>query len=323
MKIPYLLVGCSFSAWMRELCSQRFAVSPSRIPRAIAITSISCINSFLGIVQAVTYGSHLSEVEIAEPPLFVIGHWRSGTTLLHELLALDPNSTFPNNYCCFTPHHFLLTERYFGPYFDGFAPLTRPMDAMHFGWDFPQEDEIAMLGLGAESTYWRFAFPDRDGLPVSNRQLVQDESRWEKVFLGLMRRLACRENKRIVLKSPSHSYRILRLLEMFPAARFVYITRTSSDVLRSMRRMHTVLENANALRISAQPVLVSTLQEGMDQLQMTVEKAKMVVPRQQFSEVRFEDLVDDPVPQIQRIYEELGLVGFDALRPRIEEKMSR
>ena len=47
----------------------------------------------------------------------IIGHWRSGTTMLHELLILDPRHTFPNTYQCFEPLHFLWTE--------WFVPRTR------------------------------------------------------------------------------------------------------------------------------------------------------------------------------------------------------
>ncbi len=40
----------------------------------------------------------------------VLGYWRSGTTLLHELLCLDTRYTYPTTHACMNPHHFLLSE---------------------------------------------------------------------------------------------------------------------------------------------------------------------------------------------------------------------
>ena len=45
----------------------------------------------------------------------MIGHWRSGTTLLHELLVLDPRHTFPDTYACFAPNHFLVSGWWMKP----------------------------------------------------------------------------------------------------------------------------------------------------------------------------------------------------------------
>ena len=56
-------------------------------------------------------GTWIAHTEIHEHPIFVIGHWSSGTTLLHELLVCDPRHTYPDTYACLAPNHFLLTRR--------------------------------------------------------------------------------------------------------------------------------------------------------------------------------------------------------------------
>ena len=45
-------------------------------------------------------------------PIFVMGHWRTGTTFMHDFFAEDPNLAYPTTYECFFPHHFLLTEEH-------------------------------------------------------------------------------------------------------------------------------------------------------------------------------------------------------------------
>src|SRR5271170_6583798 len=65
--------------------------------------------SALGMLQTRLYRRILHQLDL-RPPLFLVGHWRSGTTLLHELLALDECFAVPSTYACFNPHHFLLAQ---------------------------------------------------------------------------------------------------------------------------------------------------------------------------------------------------------------------
>ena len=51
------------------------------------------------------------EATPVEPPLFILGHWRHGTTHLHNLLAQDPQFAYPTLYQTLYPRTFLTTER--------------------------------------------------------------------------------------------------------------------------------------------------------------------------------------------------------------------
>ena len=53
-----------------------------------------------------------------EAPLFILGHYRSGTTHLHNLLALDPQFAAPTFFQALNPHTFLSTERFVAPVAD-------------------------------------------------------------------------------------------------------------------------------------------------------------------------------------------------------------
>ena len=73
---------------------------------AIIVTLVSLMNSLFWLMQSALYGRKIAATDIEEDPIFVIGHWRSGTTLLHELLILDPRHTYPDTFACFAPNHF-------------------------------------------------------------------------------------------------------------------------------------------------------------------------------------------------------------------------
>jgi len=67
--------------WLRLLARNRFAVSPGRLPMALAVGCLSVINSTAGLLQRARYGRVIGEAVIDPPPLFIVGHWRTGTTL--------------------------------------------------------------------------------------------------------------------------------------------------------------------------------------------------------------------------------------------------
>src|SRR5262249_21201176 len=128
--MPRIWEGCDFFAWMRLLIHNRFAVHPSCWYIAAIVTFVSSCHTLLRWVQSAWYGARLRRTPVREAPLFIIGHWRTGTTLLHELLILDGRHSYPNTYQCLEPNHFLLTERLITRWLWFLMPSRRPMDSM-------------------------------------------------------------------------------------------------------------------------------------------------------------------------------------------------
>src|SRR4051812_20008158 len=85
---PGVLAGIRLGDWLRLLLANGFRVHPTCIPRALSISSYALLNSAAGCLEELRYGNRVRRAQIP-PPLFVLGHWRSGTTLLHDLLAVD------------------------------------------------------------------------------------------------------------------------------------------------------------------------------------------------------------------------------------------
>ena len=54
----------------------------------------------------------------------------------------------------------------------------------------------------------------------------------------------------------------------------------------------------------------------------TFERQRELIKPSRFCEVRYEDLVDDPVGQMQTIYQSLDLQDFDRVRPVLEEHLA-
>jgi hypothetical protein len=264
----------------------------------------------------------VARVPIPNAPVFILGHWRSGTTLLHELLSRDPRLAAPTTYECFALHHFLLTRLWLPRLLGWLVPSRRPMDNMAFGWDRPQEDEFALCLLGQPSPYQRLAFPNRpaeagalDLRALSPRAL----RRWKATFVRFVQELTfARGGRRLVLKSPPHTCRVPTLLEMFPDARFVHLIRDPYVLYPSTLHLWRVLWVAHGLQRPSWKDLPEYVLDTFARMYERLEEDKRLVPPDRFHELRYEDLVQDPVGRLGAIYRDLGLGDFEPARPHVE-----
>ena len=323
---PHIWAGIGFPGWIRLLTRHRFAIDGSWLVNGALITIASVVHTALRGVQQVLYGRRIGRTVIREAPLFIIGHWRTGTTLLHELLSLDERHTSPSTYACMAPNHFLLTERFFSRWLAFLAPAQRPMDDMAAGFDRPQEDEFALCMLGQPSPYWRVAFPnhppqaddylDLEDLPPRSR------ASWKRSLMQFLRELTFRDPRRLILKSPPHSCRIKTLLELFPDARFVHIVRDPYVVFPSTVNLWKTLYASQALQKPTFAGLEEQVLSDCVRLYQKIEEGKKLIRADRFCELRYEDLVRDPVQSMRQLYDCLGLGGFDRFLPRLNRHLA-
>jgi hypothetical protein len=315
------------------LAKNRLAVSPSvgRIHIVVSAVIFSFMNSALNALQHLAYGRRIADVKLA-PPLFIIGHWRSGTTFLHELLTRDPALAAPSTYECFNPGHFHLSARVFTR-FDYLIPGTRPMDDMKMSWSNPQEDEFALLNMGAPSPYQELAFPNhrKRAAPFLSLDELSPRQRtkWRETFVTFLKSVSLDRMKRnggiaprLVLKSPPHTARVAALSEMFPDATFIHIVRNPAEVFPSSVRTWLSLfevQGCQTPRPEALPNGAPSIEDYVlstfNELYRDFAKARAAIPSERFCELRYEDLVADPLAQLARIYDHLQLGRFEDARP--------
>jgi omega-hydroxy-beta-dihydromenaquinone-9 sulfotransferase len=324
-------------AWFRLLARNRFAISPTRIPFALQVSIYSIINSMLQLVQEGIFGRAIGESEIARPPIFIIGHWRTGTTHLHELLALDESLVAPTTLECFAPAHCLVSG-WFLRLLACFLPATRPMDDVLVGWDQPQEDEFALLNLGLRSPYELILFPNHRPVGLEFLDMTDITPRqaeaWEAGLLRFLKQIQLRSNRekrdgaatrRLVLKSPPHTARLPILRKLFPEAQFIHLVRHPYEVFESTVRLwHALCDTQGCQRprldrlpngaLSIEQYVLQT----MELLYRDFPAQTAGLPAAKLCEVRYEDLVRAPIAEIERIYRSFDLGAFEPIRPRLE-----
>lgn len=238
---------------------------------------------------------------------FILGHARSGTTLLMRLVRLHPEV-----HCNYQAHFF--TRR----------PLLKSLV------DTPEVEEW----LTRRSNRWN---QGRDLSPLVLRAAAD----------LIMEREAAREGARIVGdKSPSsviHGQVVRDLHAVYPDARIVYILRDGRDVIIS-ERFRNFVEESRFLTAEDQRILASlrldpepyadgrrsifteafirrTAQDWVDDLQETEDEARRLFG-ERFHALRYEDLLARTFQEIKHVWAFLGVKAGKALEEKVRDELA-
>lgn len=243
--------------------------------------------------------------ELPPDPVLIVGLWRSGTTVLHELVSACGGWVTPQTWQCFNPSTCFLTGA------PAQAAVRRPMDEGVIASQGPQEDEFALLLLGEQSIYRGLIDPRRlqECGAASWSVGGGDLERWQE----FVRRIAA-GGGRLLLKSPGHTFRIPTLRKLFPRARFIWIGRHPGEVLASNVRMWTAMTGVYGLWDCSQEVLQKFLHDAMRACSGVLEQCVAEMTREQLLWVDFEALQTDPERVLRQI------LRFSGERPERSER---
>ncbi len=306
---------------MAMLRDNRFRISLSCLPRAATVSLSAILNSAIATLEAIRFRTAWNAVSVL-PPLFVLGHYRHGTTHLHNLLSLDGRFAFPNMYQVSYPHTFLTTEAANSAIANFFVPRKRPFDNVPLGMAVPYEDEIAMVSAARVSPYLSLVFPRRTDYYDSHMSFrnsrEEDISQWQNALLTFFKKLTLKHGKPLVIKSPPHTARIPLLLKMFPEAKFVHICRDPCEVFQSTLKMVESGSRWTQLQNDAVDLRRRTI-NGYREMYDAYFEHRGRIPLGHLHEMAFEDLQEKPVKEIERMYETLGLADFSEIEQRVRD----
>lgn len=278
-------------------------------------------------IDRLTFRNKVEKFVFEEPPLFIIGHWRSGTTYLHNILTQDPTSGYLTTYHSVFPNN-LKSKLVFKTFMRIFMPRKRPGDGMLMSVNLPQEDEYALSNITHQSYYHFFYFPSSYRKLYSKyirfESLSENEiANWKLEYKQLViKALLNAGGGRAIIKNPVNTGRMLKLLEIFPEANFIYIVRNPVIVYLSTKKFFETwfpllnLEKYSPDDISDQVLEVYVL------LVKNYLSDKERIPSERITEVRFETLLQNPMEEIDRIYDKFNFAGLQEIRPVFEEYLN-
>lgn len=311
MKDSYLTAGIKLDQLFRLLHRNHITLNARTVVRLVFLVQSAFWSSFFSWIEHARYAKQLKHASVPDDPVFIIGHWRTGTTYLHQLMNLDPGLCAPTLFQVAVPDSFLVSHAYYRPIFKQVVSDHRPMDQVRIGMDEPQEDEYAIYRITNYSPLENLVFPKSSsyflnhGSPFLPAGLSLDS--WKKTVLDFYRKLHYAHGKRILSKNPFNSFRIKELYALFPNARFIHIIRHPSRVVPSTIHMWNILQKQNSLNNAGAPPGFPEVVGVLKNLLETVEKDRRGLPGGTMVQLRFEDLEASPVTVLKGVYEELAL----------------
>ena len=309
MQHSYLLAGISSGKFFKLLARNGFSFYPKYLFRILFLIQGSLFASIFNRLEKRKLGKELKNYSMPDDPVFIIGHWRTGTTLLHQLMALDENLVTPNVFQVAAPGSFLISEKYYKPVMSKVMKPTRPMDNVKLDVLQPQEDEYGLIKLTIDSPLERLIFPKNkkyfllDDIDFNPKKI----NHWKSAFFDFCKRISYTTEKRLLLKNPFHSMRIPLLLEMFPKAKFIHIHRHPYEVVPSTIHMWNIVGKENNLKGKFTEPELGDVVTVLDRMLTFISENTEAVPQNAKVEIGFSELEKDTVSTIKKIYNKLEM----------------
>lgn len=279
-------------------------------------------SSLFSFIENLRFGSILKKFPVPADPIFIIGHWRTGSTFLHQLLNLDPNLAAPTLFQVAIPEGFMVSHTYYTPIFRNLVGAHRPMDNVKLGMDEPQEDEYAIYRLTDTSPLERIVFPKGSNYFLKNYDAFVPPSdkllQWSKAVTTFYKKLSYKTGRQIVSKNPFNSMRIPLLVKLFPDAKFILIGRDPLDVVPSTINMWKIISKQNALNGDFSTPSVAEVSQFMEKMHRQSIQDIQTLKQDCFFPISFEELERQPIESLKELYHALNLPFTPEFQKNIE-----
>jgi hypothetical protein len=304
MNHSYFLAGITLRNFFRLIKKHGVSLYPNYLIRILFLLQNGIWASFLKGYERRKLGDQLKNHPVPENPVFIVGHWRTGSTFLHKLMSLDKQCTAPTVFQISVPDSFLVSRKYYEPIMTKVMGKKRPMDNVKLGFDEPQEDEYALMKLTMDSPLIKLIFPNNDDYFLNGYEdfMPTDVEKWKREMSNFCKKLDFATGKRIILKNPFHSMRIPLLVKMFPDARFIHIYRNPYDVIPSTMNLWNIVGSQNQLKKKWSPPKLVDVVKSYNKILSKINVDFGILPDETKYELRFEDFEKNPVVELKKMY---------------------
>ena len=302
--------------------------APSRALRGAAIGLAALGRWPFSTAEKIVMENKLPALEDMPAPVFILGHWRSGTTHLYNIMCESGEWGFVPPVATGLPWDLFGIAKVFSPLLEKALPEHRYIDNIPVTPTSPQEDEIAIANMSEVSFYHGIYFPKAFAENVKRGLFFDgcstgDVRNWRKQFTYFLRKLYLHQGEKpLLIKNPVYTGRFAMLREMFPGAKFIHIHRNPYDVFVSMRNFYAKLLKEFSLQSYDHVDIDEAIFSVYDRMMRDYERDAAAVPPDRLVELRYDDLDAEPMAAVQKVYEALDLPGFDAASERFERYLA-
>ncbi len=319
--------GSSLDAWLTLLWRHRQEIELPFVPKILYITFVILLNTPIMLYEKAVYGKKIWKRHLS-PPVFILGHPRSGTTYLHYIMSKDEHLAFCAIYESFMPWIFLSSGKFLQKVIGKALPETRPMDNLKLGATQPKEEEFALFCMGEESMITGYVFPKKIYDYFRKYVLYKDVDRdvvvnWKCNLIYFMQKLNYKyKGKPLLMKSPFNTGRVRELLEMFPDAKFIHIYRDPYVVYSSNERLYEkTITDLSFQKANPEEIQDFIIKSYRDMYQKYLEDRKLI-PQGNLVEFSYEEFIGNELTVLERAYKDLHLSNFESARSAFEAEIS-
>ncbi len=299
------LIGTTIPNFFRVLKGRK--IPPQQYVKVAFTFLILLVASIFHWVDQLYFKKKAGKFKFKEPPVFIIGHWRSGTTLLHNLLTRDPVAGYVTTYHAVFPNS-LKSKWLFETFMKIFMPDRRPGDQVKLSVNFPQEDEYALSNLTHMAFYHFFYFPasykEYYNYFVRFESLsFKDIEQWKLTYKKMVVKAAINtKGNRMILKNPVNTGRINRLIQIFPEARFIFMIRNPITVYLSSVKFFTQLFPTLNLEVYTRKDISEMVLDIYSKLLHDYLDLKEIIHPERLIEIRYEEFKSKPLTVLSDLY---------------------
>ena len=258
-----------------------------------------------------------------KPPVFVIGHWRSGTTHLHYLLAQDEKFSYLEAFQAFFFKVAFISKSFMRPVLNYFMPSTRPQDNIKIDASAPTEEEHPLTNLTEKSGMQTFFFPRNrtyfDKFNLFKNAKKHEINNWKRTYHKMLCQISLYQgkDKQLLLKNPHNTGRIKVLLELYPNAKFIFIHRNPYDVFLSNVHLYNSTIKTQFLQEFNQEEIEKRVIYCYETTLKQYIADRELIPSDNHIEISYQELAEEPIKTIQKIYEKIQLGDFKKVENNI------
>lgn len=318
------IIGADIRTWFLFLWRFRGNINWRFYLRIFLLTFPILFYTPLVWLERLRFNRKIRETKV-KAPIFIIGHQRSGTTYLHYLFGRDPQFAHLTVKESFMPWIYLTAKRHLNWMLGRALPDKRPMDNLKLGLDLPTEPEYALGNMTVSTMLAGYMIPSQLYSVFRKTVLFEDayaKDEWKEALKYFMQKLTLKnDGKQLIIKSPENLGRVKEILEVFPDAKFIHIHRDPYRVYFSTERLYGITLPLVAMEYVSNGVVQDYIMRSYREMFERFFEAKKLIPKGNLTEIRYDDLIGGELSELERVYTELGLDGFEAAKPLIQQEV--
>lgn len=327
LNISHNLLGCRFDNWMRLIHEN--PITPENKNQVRFMTFFSFVLGIPAFLEWLIFAIPIKRTKIKKDPVYIVGHWRTGTTMLQNILTRDPQFAWFDPIRTVVFNNCILLKKPIGYCMKKLKLLqgARPMDNLEYTMDLPMEEVFAQATISTQAIAHMLVFPDEGRgtkyieTAFIDEQPEKKQKEWHKAYDYILKKVTyLNKGKQLLLKSPENTCRIGMLKKCYPGSKFINIYRDPYVTIMSTANMFK--KEMALFCLNAAPsdeFIEDTIIDLFERIYRKTFNELYAMPESDYIDICYEDFCKEPKKYLEQIYAHLGLEGYQEALPYFEK----